>query len=149
MGDGFQKVQVRVTNSATPPNPVMGVGVTFQSMVFLRSATSTVDGTGDSGSGQHPMKVLLGSSQSVPLSDSNGLASLVPSTGGIARPLEIEIMATAGTATPLQYELSVIPAPAPAVGASTGMARRRVVREAGLAAPEDGRFVRKADQSSR
>jgi hypothetical protein len=102
MGDGFQKVQVRVTNSATPPNPVMGVGVTFQSMVFLRSATSTVDGTGDSGSGQHPMKVLLGSSQSVPLSDSNGLASLVPSTGGIARPLEIEIMATAGTATPLQ-----------------------------------------------
>jgi hypothetical protein len=35
-------------------------------------------------------------------------------------------MATAGTATPLQYELSVIPALSPEIGASTGMARRRI-----------------------
>jgi len=72
------------------------------------------------------MKVLLGSSQAKPASDANGLASLTPSTGGLARPLDIEIMATAGTATPLQYELSVIPALSPPTGASTGMARRRV-----------------------
>jgi hypothetical protein len=72
------------------------------------------------------MKVLLGSSQATPVSDANGLASLAPSTGGLARPLDVEIMVTAGTATPLQYELSVIPALAPPTGASTGIARRRV-----------------------
>jgi hypothetical protein len=126
VGDAFQPVWVRVTNSSTPPNPVMGARVTFQSMMFLPSSPSAVEGTGDSGIGQHPMKVLLGSSQATPVSDANGLASLAPSSGGLARPLDIEIVATAGTATPLQYELSVIPALAPPTGASTGMARRRV-----------------------
>jgi hypothetical protein len=128
VGDAFQPVWVRVTNSATPPNPVMGARVTFQSMMFLPSSPSPVDG-GDGGSGQHPMKVLLGSSQATPASDANGLASVAPSTGGLARPLDIEIMATAGTATPLQYELSIIPAQSPSIGASTGMARRMVRRE--------------------
>jgi hypothetical protein len=126
VGDAFQPVWVRVTNSSTPPNPVMGARVTFQSMMFLPSSPSAVEGTGDGGIGQHPMKVLLGSSQATPVSDANGLASLTPSSGGLARPLDIEIVATAGTATPLQYELSVIPALAPPTGASTGMARRRV-----------------------
>ncbi len=131
VGDAFQPVGVRVTNSATPPNTVMGARVTFQSMMFLPSSPSTVEGAGDSGVGQHPMKVLLGSSQTTPVSDANGMASLAPSMGGLARPLDIEIMATAGTATPLHYELSVIPALAPATGASTGMARRRVREEPG------------------
>jgi hypothetical protein len=127
LGGTFQPVGVRVTNSATPPNPVTGARVTFQSLIFLPNAPSSVDGTGDSDSGtsQHPMKVLLGSSQTAPLTDTNGLATLTPSTGGFVRPLQIEIMASAGTATPLQYELSVLPALAPPVGASTGMARRR------------------------
>jgi hypothetical protein len=100
VGDNLQSVWVRVTNSATPPNPAMGARIMFQSMMFLPSSPSAVESSGDGGSGQHPMKVLLGSSQATPVSDGNGLASLAPSTGGLARPLDIEIMATAGTATP-------------------------------------------------
>jgi hypothetical protein len=125
VGDAFQPIWVRVTNSATPPNPVMGARVTFQSMMFLPDAPVPVEGSGDNGSAHYPMKVLLGSSETTPLTDANGLAMLTPSTGGLARPLQIEVMASAGTATPLQYELSVLPLLSPATGASTGIARRR------------------------
>jgi hypothetical protein len=48
-----------------------------------------------------------------------------PSAGGLARALQIEVMASTGAATPLQNELSVPPLLSPATGASTGMARRR------------------------
>ena len=56
---------LRVTNSATPPNPVMGARVTFQCMTFLPDAPGPVEGTGDGdgGSGHYPMKVVLGSWQ--------------------------------------------------------------------------------------
>jgi hypothetical protein len=47
LGDAFQPIGVRVTNSATPPNPVMGARVTFQSMMFLPSEPSSVDETND------------------------------------------------------------------------------------------------------
>ena len=127
VGDTFQPIWVRVTNSATPPNPVMGARVTFQSMMFLPDAPMPVDTDGDNGSAHHPMKVLLGSAETTPTTDANGLAMLTPSVGGLARPLQIEVMASAGTATPLQYELSVLPLLSPATGASTGMARRRAL----------------------
>ena len=123
VGQSFQPIVVRVTNSATPPNPVMGVPVTFKSMIFLPDADAPVEVSGDDGSTQHAMKVLLGSSQINPLTDANGLATLVPSTGGFSRPLEIEIVASAGAAAPLQYELPMLPAPSPSPGASTGVAR--------------------------
>jgi hypothetical protein len=127
VGDAFQPVSVRVTNSATPPNPVMGARVTFQSMMFLPDAPTPMDGTGDSGSSQHPMKVLLGSSQTQPLTDGSGLAMFAPSLGGLTRPLQMEVMASIGSATPLQYELLVLPLLSPATGASSGMVRRRVL----------------------
>jgi IPT/TIG domain-containing protein len=127
IGDTFQPIWVRVTNSAAPPNPVTGARVTFQSMMFLPDAPTPVDTDGDNGSAHHPMKVLLGSAETTPTTDANGLATLSPSVGGLTRPLQIEVMASAGAATPLQYELSVLPLLSPATGASTGMARRRAL----------------------
>jgi hypothetical protein len=114
---------VRVTNSATPPNPVMGVSVAFQSMIFLPDADVPVETSGDDGSSQHAMKVLLGSSQTTVVTHNNGLASLAPSTGGFSRPLEVEITASAGTAAPLQFELPMLAALTPKSGESTGRAR--------------------------
>ena len=111
-------------NSATPPNPVMGVPVSFQSMIFLPDADEPVEISGDDGSSQHAMKVLLGSSLVTLVTDSNGLASLPVSTGGFSRPLEVEITASAGTGTPLQFELPMLPAITPTPGGSTGRARR-------------------------
>jgi hypothetical protein len=37
----------------------MGVAVTFKSMIFLPDADAPVEVSGDDGSTQHPMKVLL------------------------------------------------------------------------------------------
>ena len=124
VGQTFQPISIRVTNSATPPNPVMGVPVSFQSMIFLPDADEPVEISGDDGSSQHAMKVLLGSSLVTLVTDSNGLASLPVSTGGFSRPLEVEITASAGTGTPLQFELPMLPAITPTPGGSTGRARR-------------------------
>ena len=124
VGQTFQPISVRVTNSANPPNPVTGVPVSFQSMIFLPDADEPVETSGDDGSSQHAMKVLLVASLTTLISDSNGLVSLPVSTGGFSRPLEVEITASAGTATPLQFELPMLPAIAPTPGGSTGRARR-------------------------
>ena len=124
VGETFQPISIRATNSATPPNPVMGVPVSFQSMIFLPDADEPVETSGDDGSSQHAMKVLLGSSLVALVTDSNGLVSLPVSTGGFSRPLEVEITASAGTGTPLQFELPVLPGITPAPGGSTGRARR-------------------------
>jgi len=124
VGQAFQPISVRVTNSANPPNPVTGVAVSFQSMIFLPDADEPIETSGDDGSSQHAMKVLLGSSLTTLVSDGNGLVSLPVSTGGFSRPLEVEITASAGTATPLQFELPMLPAITPTPGGSTGRARR-------------------------
>ncbi len=123
VGETFLPITVRVTNSATPPNPVMGVPVTFQSMIFLPDEDSPVEtGGGDGGSSHHAMKVLLGSSVNTTTADANGLASLLPSAGSLGRPLEIEITASAGSGK-LEFELPVLPAAVVNPGASTGRAR--------------------------
>ena len=124
VGQTFQPITVRATNSATPPNPVTGVPVSFQSMIFLPDADAPVETSGDDGSSQHAMKVLLDSSLVAFVTDSNGLASFPVSTGGFSRPLEVEITASAGTGTPLQFELPMLPAITPTPGGSTGRARR-------------------------
>lgn len=128
VGQSFQPITVRVTNSATPANPVAGVSVSFQSLVFLPDADAPVEiSGGDNGTSQHPMKVLLGASQAAAVTDASGLASFQPSTGGFSQPLEIEIMATASSGGgSLFYELPVLPAPSPPAGQSTGRARRPI-----------------------
>lgn len=126
VGETFQPIWVRVTNFATPPNPVLGVPVTFQSMIFLPDADTSVEASGDDGSSQHALKVLLGSSQNTAITDANGLASLAPPTGAFSRPLEVEITASAGTGVTLQFELPMLSAMAPSPGGSTGRARAPV-----------------------
>jgi hypothetical protein len=50
------------------------------------------------------MEVLLGSSQKTTVSDVNGLALVVPTTGGLNRPLQVEITESTGAGAQLQYE---------------------------------------------
>ena len=123
VGNSFQPIIVRVTNSATTPNPVMGVPVSFQSYIFLPDEDAPVETAGDGGSSEHAMKVLLASSANTLITDGSGLASLSPSTGGLARPLEIEITASAAGGGRLEFELPVLPAQTPSPGQSTGRAR--------------------------
>jgi hypothetical protein len=109
VGQSFQPVVVRVTDSASPPNPVVGASVLFQSMMFLPSADEPVENEGESSSSNHAMEVLLGSSQKTTVSDVNGLALVVPTAGGLNRPSQVEITASAGAGAQLQFELQALP----------------------------------------
>lgn len=102
-GQAFQPVIVRVTDSSTPPNPVLGASVLFQSTLMRPGAGG--------GSGTNPaMPVILGSSQSVVASDLNGLASMTPSMGLFSAPVEIALSVSLATDAPLQYTLEALPA---------------------------------------
>jgi len=95
-GSPFQPLTVRVTDSSTPPNPVLGASVLFQSTVLRPSGNDLTLVTGDSTVTQTGMLVILSASQSSVTSAANGLASFVPSVGSFTGPLEVEIQVAAG-----------------------------------------------------
>ena len=57
------------------------------------------------------MPVILKVSQNIAASDMNGLASLVPSSGGFTAPVDVDVAVTAGLNSSLDYALEVFPAP--------------------------------------
>ena len=109
-GTAFQPLTVRVTDSSTPPNPVLGASVLFQSMVLRPLGNNLTLTPGDPTVTQPGMPVILSASQSAALSDVNGLASFTPSVGSFTGPLEIEIQVSAGTTAVLQDELETFQA---------------------------------------
>jgi hypothetical protein len=106
-GTVFQPLTVRVTDSSTPPNPVLGAGVLFQSTVARPAGNGLTSGAGDPAG----TPVILSTSQSTVQSDANGLASTVPSLGAFSGVLEIEIQVSAGTSAVLQEEVESFPVP--------------------------------------
>jgi hypothetical protein len=93
----FQPVVVRVTDYATPPNPVAGASVLVEWNVELPVSNASPVPGGDTGIGNNPMPVVLYSSQAYVVSDGNGMATFQPSTGGFGGALEILGTATAGS----------------------------------------------------
>jgi hypothetical protein len=108
-GTAFQPLIVRVTDSSTPPNPVLGAGVLFQSVVIRPLGIDTTVGTGDGTGTQAGMPVILSSTQVSVQSNANGLASIVPSVGTFTGPLEIELQVSAGTTAVLQDVMESFP----------------------------------------
>jgi hypothetical protein len=109
-GQTFQPLVVRVTDSASPPNPVLGASVLFQNLLFLPDADESTETAGETAAGQYAMKLLLASSQSSVLTDGSGLAIMMPPAGGLNRALEAEITASTGLTAALQFEWQVLPA---------------------------------------
>lgn len=109
-GSAFQPLTVRVTDSSTPPNPVFGAGVLFQSTVLRPSGSNLTLAPGDPVTTQTGMLVILSTSQSAVQSNANGLASFAPSVGSFTGPLQIQIQVSAGTTAALQGELEMFPA---------------------------------------
>jgi hypothetical protein len=109
-GTSFQPLIVRVTDSSTPPNPILGASVTFSSTLMrpLPGAPIVTPGS-DPVSTNPAMPVILGASQPVVESDVNGLARFVPSTGPFTPPVEIAVTASAGASAALQYTLEALP----------------------------------------
>jgi hypothetical protein len=104
VGRPFQPVVVRVTDSAPTPNPVGGATVTFALTEMLPDNDAYTGEMDDDTGGRNVMPVILGQSQTAVQSDVAGLAAITPVA---TRPgaVEIEIIATAGTAAVQQTEV--------------------------------------------
>jgi hypothetical protein len=103
MGEAFQPIVVRVTDSSSPPNSVMAATVGF--------LTTVLRPHGDSNPANPAMPVILSVSQTAVATDIDGLASIVPSSGGFGAPLEVDVGATAGSSAALDYPLQALAAP--------------------------------------
>jgi hypothetical protein len=104
VGQAFQPVVVRVTDSASLPNPVQAVTVAFQLTTFEPSNDAAYQVTAESGGGSYPQRVILAQSAATGLSDANGIVSVQPSAGSISGPVEIAVTATGGNST-LEFDV--------------------------------------------
>ena len=93
-GQSFQPLVVRVTDGSLAADPVMGVNVTFK---------TTLARVPENG-----MPVILGSSQAQVVSSQDGLASIVPSAGGVG-PCDVFITVSAGQST-TQFQMESVAA---------------------------------------
>jgi hypothetical protein len=105
----FQALTVRVTDSSTPPNPVLGATVVFQSTVLRPSGNDLTLATGATSGTQTMMPVILSSTQSTIQSNSLGLVSTTPSVGSFTGTLEVDIQISAGTSALLQDVMESLP----------------------------------------
>jgi len=94
----FKPLTVRVTDSSTPPNPVLAASVLFQSTVLRPVGNDPIPQRSNSSGTQTAMPIILGSTRVGVQSDANGLASLVPTAGSFTGTLEIGILVSAGAA---------------------------------------------------
>ncbi|MGO9085762.1 MAG: IPT/TIG domain-containing protein [Candidatus Sulfotelmatobacter sp.] len=107
----FQPIIVRVTDSASPPNPVLAAPVLFQTTVMRPGGAPPAGGNGETNPTNPAMPVILNVSQSNVTTDINGLASIVPASGSFSPPLEVDVGATAGTTAQILCPLQLLPAP--------------------------------------
>ena len=108
-GAAFQQLVVRVTDSSTPPNPVLGASVLFQSTVSRPLGDDSILLQSDPGATQTGMNVVLSVSQNTLQSDGNGLTSFWPSAGSYSGPLEVEVQVWAGTVAALLDVMEAYP----------------------------------------
>ena len=80
------------------------------SVVFLTTVLRPVGGGGESESANPAMPIVLSVTQSNATTDLNGLASIVPSSGGFSPPVEVDIAVTAGLTARLDDPLELLPA---------------------------------------
>jgi len=109
-GPAFQPIVVRVTDSASPPNSVVGAPVAFLTTVLRPGGTVPANGSGETNSGNPAMPVILTVSQISAVSDVHGLAGITPSGAGFSPPVEVDVMVSAGASALLDYPLFVLPA---------------------------------------
>ena len=108
-GAGFQPLVVQVTDSSSPANPVIGASVWFLTTVLRSGGTLAARSRGETNPTNPGMPVILQVSQSSGTTDMNGLANIVPSAGGFAAPLEVDVAVMAGSGASLDYPLQLLP----------------------------------------
>jgi hypothetical protein len=119
-GQAFQPVVVRVTDSSPSPNPVLAAPVIFETAILRPGGDPSSGGDSETNSGNPAMPVILQSTQSATTTDVNGLASLVPSTGGFNPPLQVDVRATGANST-LDFAMGLFPPMTTGVNSSQEM----------------------------
>jgi hypothetical protein len=104
VGQMFQPVVTRVTDSDVPPHPVLAANVSFQSIISRMAPDPPQVSLGGIIITRNPMPVIVSSSQVIVPSDASGLATIQPGNGANFGAVEILETATAGVST-LQFGL--------------------------------------------
>jgi hypothetical protein len=105
VGQNFLPVAVQATDSSNPPNPVLGVPVSFQSILARENTDGPTWWIGDTGISGEPEPVILGSSETTVLTDIYGMAAWAPSTNGVSGAVIVVGSASAGVASvPFQLQ---------------------------------------------
>ena len=110
LGKAFQPITVRAVDNSSPPNPVLGTNVMFQSTVMRPPGNSPAENSGETSTGNPTLPVILSVNQATVQSDANGLVSILPSVGAFNGTLEVDVLVTAGTNAMLNYVLDAYPA---------------------------------------
>jgi hypothetical protein len=105
----LQPIVVRVTDSASPPDAVLGAPVSFLTTVLRAGGTSSGGGSEEAETNSPSMPVILNVSQISATTDVNGLANILPSSAGFSAPVEVDVSVTAGTSQWLDYPLQILP----------------------------------------
>jgi hypothetical protein len=108
-GPAFEPLIVRVIDSSTPPNLILGASVLFQSTVLRPAGSDLTLPPGDPTAVQTGMPVILSAGQSSVTSDANGLANFVPSVGSFTGVLEVEIQISTGTSAAIEDVMESFP----------------------------------------
>jgi hypothetical protein len=142
-GQAFQPLVMRVTDSSSADNPVMGVNVVFNTTLAQISVdsgpTGGQEGGESAGGGGGGMPVILGSSRVQVSTAVNGIASIVPSAGNVG-PCDVFIAVSAGSST-LQFQMEseaaiVVVQPTKIGAASSAAAAHNALGTAHSAVPE-------------
>jgi len=108
VGQPFQSLVLRVTDGASPSNPVMGVNAVFDVTLMRFPQGRGGGGGGDDGhGGSNGTPVILGTYTVQAVSDSGGLAPMLPTVGSVQGYCDVMIAVGAGPAT-AQFHLQVL-----------------------------------------
>ena len=99
VGQPFEPVTVRVTDSSTPDHPILGANVAFDSVVSRPAPAPLPISIGGIVITRNPAPVIVSSSRSSVLSDISGLATLQPFLEAAQGPTLIQGSSAAGIST--------------------------------------------------
>ena len=98
VGQAFRPLSVRVTDAASPANPVRGATVVFD-FTWMRPVHDDGEtNSGESTSGYHTMPVVLGTTKLTAVSDADGIAIVSPTPGSLSGPLQADAKITTAAA---------------------------------------------------
>ncbi len=104
----FQPLVLRVTDGASPSNPVMGVNLIFDVTLARIPKDNGHPGGGEGGGGGgNGMPVILGTYQMQAATAEGGLASIVPTVGDVQGYCDV-LIAVAGGTVSAQFHLQVV-----------------------------------------